>query len=142
MFCLLCLFVTSSRPLALKQHPGAATDTKASNGGTVWNCSKALTSYLEHQTWEALDGADLIELGAGTGLSGLAAAVLGARVTYVDVGLPSVVCALVVALKYGCACSVFSLSRLPSLPPSCATTQTDRQGIYGALVTRECRCQL
>jgi hypothetical protein len=83
-----CAHCDSSHPITLKQHPGAATDTKASNGGTVWNCSKALTSYLEHQTWEAMEGADLIELGAGTGLSGLAAAVLGARVTYVTCVFP------------------------------------------------------
>ncbi len=73
-----------SHTISLKQHPGAATDNTASNGGTVCNCSKALARYLDLQRHESLRGAAVIEIGAGTGLSSIAAALLGAHVTITD----------------------------------------------------------
>ena len=56
---------------------------------TVWDCSIVLAKYLEYQNTHKspgfLQGKKVLELGAGTGLAGLASAALGALVTITDV---------------------------------------------------------
>lgn len=54
--------------ISLKQDPGAAKSEKASNGGTVWNCSKVLTKYLESQSEDMMNKM-VVEIGAGTGFN-------------------------------------------------------------------------
>jgi hypothetical protein len=70
--------------LSIRQTPGAATGLRASNGGTVWNCAKALTRYLEACGAAEFRARRVVEVGAGVGLCGIAAATLGARVTLTD----------------------------------------------------------
>ncbi|CAI5735666.1 unnamed protein product [Hyaloperonospora brassicae] len=48
-------------------------------GLTLWDGSVVLAKYLEHQRREDVAGSRVVELGAGTGLVGIAAALLGAR---------------------------------------------------------------
>uniref|UniRef100_A0AAV1UTN7 Uncharacterized protein n=1 Tax=Peronospora matthiolae TaxID=2874970 RepID=A0AAV1UTN7_9STRA len=48
-------------------------------GLTLWDGSVVLAKYLEHQRREEIAGSRLVELGAGTGLVGIAAALLGAQ---------------------------------------------------------------
>ena len=55
----------------------------AGPGGAVWDAAVVLAQYVQ-SLGAALRGAAVIELGAGTGLPGLAAAKLGARVTLTD----------------------------------------------------------
>jgi hypothetical protein len=52
-------------------------------GGALWDASVVLAQYV-NTLGESLRGAAVIELGAGTGLPGLAAARLGADVTLTD----------------------------------------------------------
>ena len=57
-------------------------------GRTVWDASVVLSKFLEHTSLTSSDfkltGKRIIELGAGTGLAGLSAAVLGAHVVISD----------------------------------------------------------
>eukprot|EP00976_Prorocentrum_cordatum_P111821 1195430-Prorocentrum_minimum.AAC.10 len=53
-------------------------------GATVWDCALVLAHYLEHSRAQDLQGKRAIELGSGTGLVGLAAAILGSVVTLTD----------------------------------------------------------
>lgn len=54
-------------------------------GVVVWDAALVLAKYLErHQRRLKLDGAKVVELGAGTGVVGIAASVLGANVTITD----------------------------------------------------------
>ena len=55
----------------------------AGPGGAVWDAAVVLAQYVQ-SLGAALRGAAVVELGAGTGLPGLAAARLGARVTLTD----------------------------------------------------------
>lgn len=50
----------------------------------MWNCARALTRYLETRTEAVRTGVDAVEIGAGTGLCGIAAAILGASVLLTD----------------------------------------------------------
>lgn len=55
-------------------------------GLTVWDAALVLSKYLEHAEPELqLKGKRVIELGSGTGLSGLSAAALGGKVILTDV---------------------------------------------------------
>eukprot|EP00455_Lapot_gusevi_P056973 TRINITY_DN9576_c0_g1_i1.p1 TRINITY_DN9576_c0_g1~~TRINITY_DN9576_c0_g1_i1.p1 ORF type:complete len:278 (-),score=18.06 TRINITY_DN9576_c0_g1_i1:17-763(-) len=74
-----------SKVIEIIQEPGCATGNKHSNGGTVWNCSRALTKYIELGFLDsALKDKLVIEIGSGTGLTSLAAACVGARATLTD----------------------------------------------------------
>jgi predicted nicotinamide N-methyase len=75
----------------------AVNDASLDHGLMLWDASVALIRYLEHSPKElaALRGARVLELGAGTGLLGLALAhAVGARVVLTD--LPHV-CANIAA---------------------------------------------
>ncbi len=48
-------------------------------GLTVWDGAVTLAKYLEHAYSSVLPGKTVVELGAGTGLAGIAASILGAR---------------------------------------------------------------
>ncbi|POM77220.1 Serine hydroxymethyltransferase, mitochondrial precursor, partial [Phytophthora palmivora] len=48
-------------------------------GLTTWDGSVVLAKYLEHQRRSDIAGSRVVELGAGTGLVGISAALLGAR---------------------------------------------------------------
>ena len=52
-------------------------------GGVVWDAALVLNSFLEKISAE-LKGKNILELGAGTGVSGLIAAHFGARVSITD----------------------------------------------------------
>lgn len=67
--------------IKIAQNPGCATGLKNSNGGTVWNCAKALTKLIENMD---LTGMKVLELGSGTGICGIAASMAGANVTITD----------------------------------------------------------
>jgi predicted nicotinamide N-methyase len=67
----------------------AAVDEKtgeAEAGSWVWDCALVLAHWLDTPSWSysSLSGKRVIELGAGTGLPGLVAAVLGADVILTD----------------------------------------------------------
>jgi len=74
--------------LQLAQWPGS----KVGSGGYLWGASRRLASWLEtngdgdsaSSPSRLIPGLKLLELGAGTGALGLAAAVLGANVTITD----------------------------------------------------------
>ena len=76
--------------------PAGADGLGADSRGTgtmIWECGIVLAKYLERRCKAAggawLSGKRVLELGSGTGVAGLAAAALGARVTLTD--LPAVV---------------------------------------------------
>uniref|UniRef100_H3GLQ5 FAM86 N-terminal domain-containing protein n=1 Tax=Phytophthora ramorum TaxID=164328 RepID=H3GLQ5_PHYRM len=48
-------------------------------GLTTWDGSVVLAKYIEHQRRDDVAGSRIVELGAGTGLVGISAALLGAR---------------------------------------------------------------
>ena len=52
-------------------------------GGVVWDAALVLNGFLENIS-EKLKGKNILELGAGTGVSGLIAAHFGARVSITD----------------------------------------------------------
>lgn len=58
--------------LKIEEHASLADEV----GATVWDCSLVLTYYMEHT--DTVKDKRVIELGSGTGLVGLAAAMLGA----------------------------------------------------------------
>jgi hypothetical protein len=62
----------------------------AGPGGAVWDAAVVLAQYVHSLGSTALRGAAVIELGAGTGLPGIAAARLGADVTLTDRRAPAV----------------------------------------------------
>ena len=77
--------------IVLSQHPGAVHG--GSNGGTVWNCARALVGYVENRAlamvgmqghYEAWKGKRVVEVGAGTGAVGIACGMAGAEVTLTD----------------------------------------------------------
>ncbi|KAK9831887.1 hypothetical protein WJX81_005587 [Elliptochloris bilobata] len=64
---------------------GQDTGGGAGPAGVIWECGAALAEYLtRHRGPGALRGKRVLELGAGTGVVGLAAALLGAQVTMTD----------------------------------------------------------
>jgi len=52
-------------------------------GGVVWDAALVLNGFLENIS-EKIKGKNILELGAGTGVSGLIAAFFGARVSITD----------------------------------------------------------
>jgi hypothetical protein len=67
-------------PILVSEVP----NTGAGTGLTIWDGSVVLAKYLEHARLP-LDGKHVVEVGAGTGLVGICASVLGAeRVTLTD----------------------------------------------------------
>jgi predicted nicotinamide N-methyase len=68
--------------MVIKQaYAWASVDTV---GLTVWDASLVLAKYLELRGCEALKDLFVVELGAGCGVAGIAAAMLGARVMLTD----------------------------------------------------------
>jgi predicted nicotinamide N-methyase len=66
-------------------HLGEVGNSGKGTGLTTWDGSVVLAKYLEHQRRSELAGSRVVELGAGTGLVGISAALLGARqVTLTD----------------------------------------------------------
>ena len=61
----------------------SASQTDGDTGRTVWDAAIVLAKYMEKYP-AAIEGKRILELGAGTGLAGLAAAALGARVDISD----------------------------------------------------------
>ncbi|KAI8927603.1 putative methyltransferase-domain-containing protein [Entophlyctis helioformis] len=78
---------TSSDKTASTAVPGmdAGLDHTARTAETVWDGSLILAKYLETGRF-GVRGKRVIELGAGRGLVGMAAALLGAKVTLTDIG--------------------------------------------------------
>lgn len=70
------------------EHEAAVDETtgEAEAGSWVWDCALVLAHWLDTPTWSgsSLRGKRVLELGAGTGLPGLIAALLGAEVTLTD----------------------------------------------------------
>lgn len=58
---------------------GEVGNSGQGTGLTTWDGSVVLAKYLEHARMDNLRGARILELGSGTGLVGLSAALLGAR---------------------------------------------------------------
>lgn len=63
-------------------------DANAGIGGTVWDCSLVLAGYLFSEDFPSghFTNKIVLELGSGTGLCGLVASHLGAKVILTDVG--------------------------------------------------------
>ncbi|KAG8949974.1 hypothetical protein FRC04_008053 [Tulasnella sp. 424] len=61
-------------------------DRRPGCGGTTWPAGRVLSDYLTRRGRDNLAGKHCLELGAGTGLVGIAAAKLGARVVVTDQG--------------------------------------------------------
>lgn len=73
-----------------RRGAGAGAAGRSGTSGMVWECGVVLAKYLESARPAALRVAIaehkvVVELGAGTGVAGLAAAALGARVVLTDV---------------------------------------------------------
>ncbi|KAG9041702.1 hypothetical protein FS837_011877 [Tulasnella sp. UAMH 9824] len=64
-------------------------DRRPGCGGTTWPAGRVLSDYLTRRGGGDLVGKRCLELGAGTGLVGIAAAKLGAQVLVTDQGLES-----------------------------------------------------
>lgn len=60
-------------------HIGEIGNSGKGTGLTTWDGSVVLAKYLEHQRRGDISGSRIVELGAGTGLAGISAALLGAR---------------------------------------------------------------
>ncbi|KAG6621266.1 putative N2,N2-dimethylguanosine tRNA methyltransferase [Phytophthora cinnamomi] len=60
-------------------HIGEVGNSGKGTGLTTWDGSVVLAKYLEHQRRGDIAGSRVVELGAGTGLVGISAALLGAR---------------------------------------------------------------
>ncbi|GMF34713.1 unnamed protein product [Phytophthora fragariaefolia] len=60
-------------------HIGEVGNSGKGTGLTTWDGSVVLAKYLEHQRRGDIAGTRVVELGAGTGLVGISAALLGAR---------------------------------------------------------------
>lgn len=60
-------------------HVGEVGNSGQGTGLTTWDGSVVLAKYLEHARVESVRGKRVLELGAGTGLVGLSAALLGAQ---------------------------------------------------------------
>ncbi|KAG3106884.1 hypothetical protein PC129_g4765 [Phytophthora cactorum] len=58
---------------------GEVGNSGKGTGLTTWDGSVVLAKYLEHQRRSDITGSRVVELGAGTGLVGISAALLGAR---------------------------------------------------------------
>ncbi|CAI5744107.1 unnamed protein product [Peronospora destructor] len=60
-------------------HIGEVGNASKGTGLTTWDGSVVLAKYLEYQRRDDLAGKKVVELGAGTGLVGISAALLGAQ---------------------------------------------------------------
>ncbi|KAG7395443.1 hypothetical protein PHYBOEH_003734 [Phytophthora boehmeriae] len=60
-------------------HIGEVGNSGKGTGLTTWDGSVVLAKYLEHKRREDIAGSRVVELGSGTGLVGISAALLGAR---------------------------------------------------------------
>ncbi|KAI0723442.1 putative methyltransferase-domain-containing protein [Earliella scabrosa] len=69
---------TVSAPVTIK----LAVDASPGCGGIAWPAGEVLANYIVHRG--SLEGRNVLELGSGTGLVGLVAGVLGARVWITD----------------------------------------------------------
>ncbi|RUS15253.1 hypothetical protein BC937DRAFT_92697 [Endogone sp. FLAS-F59071] len=85
------MFTIAGRPIYLSEKAEderqelESEEHTVRTAGSVWDCGIILAKYLEKQVASlALKDRRVIELGAGKSLPGLAAAVLGARVTLTD----------------------------------------------------------
>ena len=61
----------------------AGEERQIGTGSTVWDASSVLIRYLQRAA-VTLSGKRLVDLGSGTGITGFAAAALGAQVTVTD----------------------------------------------------------
>ncbi|KAH9256512.1 hypothetical protein BASA81_005427 [Batrachochytrium salamandrivorans] len=76
------LFDSSEEGLQINNHTLKVVQQANSPDGsglTVWDCAFVLAKYLEKQAPGLVEGKSVLELGAGTGLVGLAAHFLGAK---------------------------------------------------------------
>jgi predicted nicotinamide N-methyase len=130
-------------------------------GGALWDAAVVLAQHLHSLT---LRGARVLELGAGTGLPGLAAARLGAHVTLTDRprALPLLrrnaehngLAVTVLELEWGCTPPEWSQAQTPpfqlvlgadvvchdeSMAPLIATLRQLLQGGGEALICNKCR---
>ena len=87
----------SENPTTIHIQQGSA----GGHGKDVWNGAPVLARFLEG---EQLHGRRVLELGAGTGLTGIAAAALGAHVLLTDIGKP-----LLELLRANCAANAESV---------------------------------
>lgn len=84
-------FTIKGKPIFLKREQIGSEETHHAikTANSIWDCSIVLAKYLEYQdefkTPEFLNNKSAIELGSGSGLTGIAASMLGANVTVTDV---------------------------------------------------------
>ncbi|CAM9618371.1 unnamed protein product [Chrysoparadoxa australica] len=74
-------------PITINNTTIVINEVSNSGQGTglnVWDGGALLANYLKHQSEVDMHGARVLELGAGTGVSGLSAALLGANVVLTD----------------------------------------------------------
>eukprot|EP00743_Colponemidia_sp_Colp-15_P012594 GILK01014388.1.p1 GENE.GILK01014388.1~~GILK01014388.1.p1 ORF type:complete len:337 (-),score=38.66 GILK01014388.1:55-1017(-) len=90
-------FLVAGCPLYIHEVANSGRGT----GFNIWDCSILLSFYLQ-QNIDIVAGRRVIELGAGTGLTGLSAALLGANVTLTD--LPDVITNLQENIKLNQEC--------------------------------------
>ncbi|BBN14582.1 hypothetical protein MPTK1_6g12820 [Marchantia polymorpha subsp. ruderalis] len=78
----------AGKPLVVWEHDDVidAGTGNCLTGSWVWDCALVFAHWLGTPAWgrNALDGKRVVELGAGTGLPGLAAAIFGAQVVLTD----------------------------------------------------------
>eukprot|EP01138_Halocafeteria_seosinensis_P014404 gb/GECG01014705.1/.p1 GENE.gb/GECG01014705.1/~~gb/GECG01014705.1/.p1 ORF type:complete len:300 (+),score=27.99 gb/GECG01014705.1/:1-900(+) len=72
-------FTIHGSPLFIQQRENTGIGT----GLTIWDGAVLLAKYLEHRYHSVLSGRRVLELGAGTGIVGLAASALGAKQTLI-----------------------------------------------------------
>ena len=73
--------VLSEAAYAASAKSGAEEDT---TGGKIWDSGRILASVLQEDYASRLPGMTVLELGSGTGIGGLTAALAGASVTLTD----------------------------------------------------------
>ena len=79
-----CLDDIEGKPLVLQQRPALHQTLAGSTGGTVWEASLVLAHYVKRLGREYWYGMRVAELGAGIGLVGAVACVLGADITFTE----------------------------------------------------------
>lgn len=70
-------FTVHDTPLFIQEATNASAGPDGSTGLTVWDGSVVLAKYLE-SNFKSLQGQRVLEIGAGTGIVGLTASLLGA----------------------------------------------------------------